>query len=156
MKSWFTVIILGLALSLAACGGGSQSALLTGSVGVVCPAIAIQSPALAYPAPNATNVPISAGVLVFYSYGNPLVIPIDVQLSANGATAVDLGNMQPLAVPIPTPTAAPPTPAAANMGSVNLPTLARGVTYSVTVQSPSGACPLIGTAILGTFTTSSS
>ena len=157
MKSWFSLALAGLAFPLAACGGGSPSTLQGGaSSGIACQAIALIAPSLAYPAPNATNVPINISSLVFYSYANPLVVPMDIQITANGTNQTDLGNIKAAPSVIPAPTAAPPTPPPANLGSVALPApLVRGVVYSVLVQSPPGGCPLIGQTNLGVFTTTS-
>lgn len=111
---------------LAACGGGQ-----TPSPQATCgPPPPIPDPflALAYPAPNAVNVPLSIGMVVFAGYSGGLKISMQ---SGSGAN-IPIGAPTAPPSPMPTPYATP-----ANYGgevpyfAVPIPSLSPATTYSL-------------------------
>lgn len=146
-------VVIFLASLLAACGGGQ-----TPSPQATCgPPPPIPEPflALAYPAPNATNVPTSAGVLVFAGYSGGLTI----SMQSTSGTSIPIGAPTAAPSPMPTPYATP-----ANYGgnvpyfAEPIPTLSPATTYalSYTYSGYTGVPPAcVGpiTHALGVFTT---
>ena len=115
-----------IASLLAACGGGQ-----TPSPQATCgPPPPIPDPflALAYPAPDATNVPISLGVLVFAGYSGGL----NISMQSTGGASVPIGTPTAPPSPMPTPYATP-----ANYGgdvpyfAAPIPSLSPATAYSV-------------------------
>lgn len=153
MRTWH--VLLFLASLLAACGGGH-----TLSPQATCgppPPSAAPFLALAYPAPNATNVPASIGILVFAGSSGNLIIA----MQSSTGSSVPLGKPTAAPSPIPTPYATPSN-FSGNVPyfAASIPTLSPATSYSLSYTyrdfngiPPSCYGPV--TQQLGAFTTGS-
>jgi len=86
--------------TLAGCGGAGASSTFTayppGGIGIACPALAIDGPALLSPAPGSTGVPVTLSVLTFaHIVVIPDIISGNATLSGSDGSTIASGPLAP-------------------------------------------------------------